>query len=120
MTKARGWFGKPMPFANGKWYPFSRHLIHPKPAYCPGEGWQIVVRESSDRGRVWSNRATVVVAPGPQAAPDACAIVDGSSYFDRATDTWHMLAQWPRAMRKAGRCATTSAAAGRRWESSRG
>jgi hypothetical protein len=88
-----GWFGKPMPFANGKWYLFNRQVIRHKSNYCPQRGLQVIVRESSDRGRTWSNPATVAAAPGPQGTPDACGIVDGSSYYDYTTNTWHMLAQ---------------------------
>ncbi len=51
-----GWFAKPMPFAGGAWYLFSRHAI-PKPSYCPGSASEVVVRTSSDEGRT-------VVEPG--------------------------------------------------------
>jgi hypothetical protein len=90
--EGEGWFGKPMPFPNSKWYLFSRQAIRRKPGYCPHHGWQVIVRESSDRGRTWSNPAIVAAAPG-QGAPDACGVVDGSSYYDRATNTWQMLTQ---------------------------
>ncbi len=86
------WFAKPMPFAGGAWYLFSRHAV-PKPSYCPGGGSEVVVRASSDEGRTWSNPGVVAAAPGSPGAPDACDIVDGSTYYDAATDTWHMLAQ---------------------------
>lgn len=90
-----GWFGKPMPFPGDKWYLFNRVWLapHEKPDYCPDPGWRVVVRESADEGRSWSNPAILVAAPGTKGAPDACGVVDGSSYYDRATNTWHMLAQ---------------------------
>jgi|GEM_PF-3187865 hypothetical protein len=91
--EGQGWFGKPMPFPGGKWYLFNRKATNRKPDYCLDQGLEVVVRESSDRGRTWSNPAAVAAAPGPQGAPDACGVVDGSSYYDRASDTWHMLAQ---------------------------
>src|SRR5579884_1550612 len=91
--EGEGWFGKPMPFPDGKWYLFSRQTIRRKPDYCPLQGWRVIVRESSDQGRTWSNPATVAAAPGLRKAPDACGIVDGSSYYDNTTNTWQMLAQ---------------------------
>ena len=86
--------GNPMPFSDGSWYLFGRNSLSDKPSYCPGpKTWEVVVRESSDRGQTWSNPAAAAAEPGPEGAPDACGIVDGSSYYDRETDTWHMLAQ---------------------------
>jgi hypothetical protein len=91
--EGEGWFGNPMPFPGDKWYLFNRRWLTEKPAYCPEPGFRITVRESSDAGRSWSDPGIVVAAPGPEATPDACGVVDGSSYYDRDTDTWHMLAQ---------------------------
>jgi len=90
-----GWFGNPMPFAGDTWYLFNRkwQTKQEKPAYCPKIGWQIVVRQSTNQGQSWSNPAVVAAAPGSQSAPDACGVVDGSSYYDHDTDTWQMLAQ---------------------------
>ncbi|MHB8528679.1 MAG: hypothetical protein ACYC8V_04095 [Caulobacteraceae bacterium] len=88
-----GWFANPMPLPDGRWYLFSRQAVRHKPSFCPADSAQVVVRVSSDRGRTWSNPAMVAAAPGGQGAPDACAIVDGSTYYDGANDTWHMLAQ---------------------------
>src|SRR5271166_541655 len=91
-----GWFGNPIPFPGDVWYLFNRkwQTKEEKPAYCPKVGWQVLVRESTDQGRSWTNNPAVVAAtPGPQSAPDACGVVDGSSYYDRDTDTWQMLAQ---------------------------
>jgi hypothetical protein len=90
-----GWFGNPMPFPGGTWYLFNRQwqTKEEKPAYCPKVGWRIVVRESTDQGRSWSNPAVLAATPRPESAPDACGVVDGSSYYDRDTNTWHMLAQ---------------------------
>jgi hypothetical protein len=89
-----GWFANPMPFPHGSWYLFSRRAID-RPSYCPQPepGLQVIVRESSDQGNTWSNPAVVVATPGPPGTPDACGIVDGSTYYDSATSTWQMLAQ---------------------------
>ena len=35
----------------------------------------------------------VAAKPGPKGSPDACGVVDGSSYYDGVMDTWQMLAQ---------------------------
>jgi hypothetical protein len=78
---------------NGKWYLFDRDRLYPKPADCPHVHTRIVVRESSDQGRTWSNPATVVASPGDSPAGDGCQILDGSSYFDRDTNTWHIIVQ---------------------------
>ena len=94
-SEGEGWFGNPMPFPGGTWYLFNRRWMtkEEKPAYCQYPGWQVLVRQSSDEGRSWSNPAVVAATPGPQTAPDACGVVDGSSYYDSGTDTWQMLAQ---------------------------
>ena len=34
-----------------------------------------------------------MAAPGDASSADACAIVDGSGFFDSETDQWHFLAQ---------------------------
>jgi hypothetical protein len=93
--EGEGWFGNPMPSLAGKWYLFNRGWLtkEQKPVYCPDPGFKIIVRESSDEGRSWSNPAVVAAAPGPVSAPDACGVTDGSSYYDEDTDTWQMLAQ---------------------------
>lgn len=94
-SEGEGWFGNPMPFPGGTWYLFNRIWLpkQEKPAYCPSPGWQVVGRESTDKGRSWSNPPVVVAVPGPPSAPDACGVVNGSTYYDRDTDTWQMLAQ---------------------------
>jgi hypothetical protein len=98
-----GWFANPMPFPDGKWYLFSHRIIG-RPSYCPQSepGLQVIVRESPDQGRTWSNPAVVAATPGPQSTPDACGIVDGSTYYDSATNTWQMLAQCLAAHNKGG------------------
>jgi hypothetical protein len=79
--------------ANGKWYVFSRiQPAGPKPTYCPHDYQEVAVRESDDQGRTWSKpvRAVQVQANRPA---DACAILDGSTYYDAPTNTWQMLTQ---------------------------
>src|SRR5208337_4682883 len=101
VREGAGWFAKPMPFADGKWYLFDHVTRLDKPSYCPGKTGDVVVRESSDEGRTWSNPAIVAAGPGPETAPDACGVVDGTTFYDGQTDTWHMLAQC-RAAQNAG------------------
>ena len=103
-NEGEGWFANPMPFPGGKWYLFDRRWMTRKetPSYCPKPGIQTVVRESADQGKTWSNPAVVAAAPGPEGAPDACAVVDGSSYYDRDSGTWQMLAQCLAAHNKGG------------------
>lgn len=83
-----GWYA----VANGRWYAFSRAPIGPKPAYCPHDHAAVHVRESADKGRSWS-KAVTAAAPGWSASGDGCAVLDGSSFYDRSTGTWHLLAQ---------------------------
>jgi len=95
-SEGEGWFANPMPFPGETWYLFNRRwwpTKDEKPTYCPDAGWQVLVRESTDEGRSWSNPAVVAATLGPQTAPDACGVVDGSTYYDHDTDTWQMLAQ---------------------------
>ncbi|MGH7045883.1 MAG: sialidase family protein [Stellaceae bacterium] len=101
-NEGQGWFASPMPFPNGAWYLFDRERLTQTPAYCLERAVRIVVRESLDAGASWSNPAVVVATPGAADAPDACAVVDGSSYYDAATDTWQMLAQCLAAHHKGG------------------
>jgi len=93
--EGEGWLGNPMPFPGGAWYLFNRGWLTraEKPGYCSEPGFRVFVRESTDEGRSWSSPAAVAAAPGPESAPDACGTADGSSYYDRDTDTWHMLTQ---------------------------
>ena len=77
---------------NGTWYAFSR-ADHPRPAaVCPTNHMKVVVRESGDKGATWS--APVDVArPGDSGGGDGCAVLDGSSFYDSESGTWHLLAQ---------------------------
>ncbi len=78
----------------GIWYIFNRDWFLPIPSYCgAGPHWRVVVRDSTDQGRTWSDPAIVVATPDAGNPGDGCTIVDGSSYFDRDTNTWHMLTQ---------------------------
>jgi len=102
-SEGEGWFANPMPFPGGTWYLFNRRWLtkKEKPIYCPDPGWQVLVRESTDQGRTWSNPPVLTAVPGPESAPDACGTADGSTYYDRETDSWQMLTQC-RAAKNAG------------------
>ena len=78
---------------DGKWYIFNRVGKPPKPRYCPHDYLGIIARESSDHGKTWSNPPAVLVEPGPDMTGAECAAVDGSTYFDPGTHTWHLLSQ---------------------------
>lgn len=88
-TESSGWIA----VRNGKWYLFNRRTPQgPKPDYCPTIHYEIVVRESGDRGKTWSS-PQIAAHPTSNRASDACAIVDGSSYYDSKANIWHMLTQ---------------------------
>jgi hypothetical protein len=77
---------------DGKWYLFSRDKpSDQRPSYCPNSYYEVSVRESTDQGRHWS--APQVAAAHSSESADACTIVDGMSFYDAETDTWHILAQ---------------------------
>jgi hypothetical protein len=78
---------------DGKWYIFNRQVIPSKPPYCPNSHARVVVRESSDHGRTWSNPPVVVADPSNGNPGDGCTILDGSSYYDHQTNTWQLIAQ---------------------------
>lgn len=63
-----GWYA----VANGRWYAFSRSVITARPAYCPHDSVEVLVSESRDKGRTWSNPVTAV-SPGASAAGDGHA-----------------------------------------------
>lgn len=77
---------------SGIWYAFNRAVIVDPSSECPSTHMQIVVRESRDQGRSWSD-AAVAAAPGDSPNGDGCAVLDGSSYFDATAGIWHLLAQ---------------------------
>lgn len=83
-----GWYS----VSAGTWYAFSRVVPANKPAGCGRDVTQVVVNESKDQGKTWS-RSVVAAVPGSSSAGDACAILDGSSFYDQQSNTWHMLAQ---------------------------
>ncbi|MET3763019.1 hypothetical protein [Sphingomonas sp. UYEF23] len=74
------------------WYAFSRAYLNTPNPTCPGDNTRVVVRESKNHGKTWS-KPTSIVDPGASPAGDGCAILDGSSFYDLPTRTWHMLAQ---------------------------
>lgn len=76
----------------GTWYAFNRAGVARRNSACPDDNMQTVVRASSDEGATWTALA-VVAAPGDSKHGDGCAILDGASIYDAASDTWHMLAQ---------------------------
>jgi hypothetical protein len=76
----------------GVWYAFNRVSMADPNGRCPSTHMQIVVRESRDQGRSWSD-ARVAAAPGDSVHGDGCAVLDGGGIFDEATGTWHLLAQ---------------------------
>jgi len=79
--------------SGGKWYIFSRiQPAGPKSPNCPGDYREIGVRESADQGKTWSDPVHAVTVDSSRPV-DACAILDGSSYYDAPTNTWHILAQ---------------------------
>jgi hypothetical protein len=78
---------------NGKWYIFNRQTIRPIPRYCPRNYAGIIERESSDQGKTWSNPPVVVASPSPDNPGAGCTILDGSTYFDPAAGTWHLISQ---------------------------
>jgi len=83
-----GWFA----VHDGHWYVFNRAPALTANSACPQDHTRVVIRESNDRGRSWS-APTTAVAPGASPVGDLCAVLDGSSFYDRDTNTWHMLAQ---------------------------
>jgi hypothetical protein len=83
-----GWYA----VADGRWYAFSRTVIPRREARCASDHTQVVVSESRDQGRSWS-APVVAAAPASSRAGDGCAILDGSTFYDRSDGTWHMLAQ---------------------------
>ncbi len=85
---AAGWYA----VAGGRWYAFSRKVIFDRPAYCANDHTQVIVSESRDKGRTWST-PVVAASPGASAKGDGCTVLDGSTFHDRASGTWHMLAQ---------------------------
>lgn len=76
------------------WYLFYReYQYNTTPSYCESviDLFRIVVRQSEDQGRSWSE-ASIVAEPVPN-TPSECALVDGSAMYDSETNTWHYLSQ---------------------------
>ena len=87
-SESAGWFI----VRNGIWYVFNRAYLNRKVNYCPLDYARIVVRQSIDKGKSWS-KPVVAVEPGGSPGGDDCNALDGSTYFDQATNTWHILSQ---------------------------
>lgn len=87
-AESSSWFAA----QGGTWYAFNRVTVPGRSPFCPSNHTQVVVRASNDKGKTWS-AAAVAVQPGMSSRGDGCAVLDGSSYYDAANDTWHMLAQ---------------------------
>lgn len=83
-----GWYTA----SGGRWYAFSRSVIANRSANCPLDHTEVMVSESRDKGRTWST-PLVAASPGTSAAGDGCAILDGSTFHDQSSGTWHLLAQ---------------------------
>lgn len=83
-----GWYT----VADGRWFAFGRLVPLNRPSYCPNDHTEVIVTESRDKGRTWSAPVTAV-SPGASTSGDGCAILDGSTFYDGTTGTWHMLAQ---------------------------
>ena len=77
---------------HGVWFAFSRANAARPASLCKNDHMQVVVRESRDKGRSWSS-PVVAASPGISREGDGCAILDGSSFYDQASGTWHLLAQ---------------------------
>ena len=87
-SESAGWFA----VRKGVWYVFNRAYLNRKVDYCPLDYARIVVRQSRDQGKSWS-KPIVAVEPGDSPGGDDCNALDGSTYFDQATHTWHILSQ---------------------------
>lgn len=87
-SESAGWFA----VRNGVWYVFNRAYLNKKVDYCPLDYARIVVRQSKDHGKSWSDPVTAV-DPGDSPGGDDCNALDGSTYFDSGTDSWHILSQ---------------------------
>ncbi|MDI1295854.1 MAG: sialidase family protein [bacterium] len=86
--ESAGWFT----VRDGVWYAFNRAYINAKVDYCSLDHTRVVVRESRDDGKSWS-KPVVAIEPGDSRMGDECSALDGSSYYDAPTGTWHILAQ---------------------------
>ncbi|WP_294137536.1 hypothetical protein [Sphingobium sp.] len=87
-SESAGWFA----VRNGIWYVFNRAYLTRKVDYCPLDYAKIVVHQSTDQGKSWSE-PVVAVEPGDSPGGDDCNALDGSTYFDQTTGTWHILSQ---------------------------
>jgi hypothetical protein len=72
--------------------PYNSPSPGPRPAFCPNSYYQVVVRASTDQGKTWSE-PHVAATPLSGRQADGCTILDGSTYFEATTGTWHMLTQ---------------------------
>jgi hypothetical protein len=72
------------------WYLFNRGRVG---GTCPDGEFRVgvQVRESTDRGRTWSE-PSMVIPPAP-GTPWSCAATDGDAMYDRARGVWRYLFQ---------------------------
>jgi hypothetical protein len=77
---------------DGKWFIFNRRRLVTK-SYCGRYYAGVVARESSDQGKTWSNPPVTLINPSPDTPSSGCEVLDGSTFFDPRTHTWHLLAQ---------------------------
>jgi len=85
--------GNHIEVVDGVWYMFSRKVLWGvKPSYCNiNENLTIEVRKSTDQGFTWSQPVNLLEnTPG---TAWECIATDGDVYFDRETNTWHLLFQ---------------------------
>lgn len=87
-AESSSWFAA----KDGVWYVFNRVTVRPSLPACAHDHTRVVVRESRDKGKSWSP-AEIAVEPGASPKGDGCAILDGSTIYDPASNSWHMLAQ---------------------------
>lgn len=84
----------------GIWYLYDRKPLHLPVSTVPdmckrGEDttWGITVRESHDKGLTWSDEKFIVKPTLNPNSADACQVLDGATFFDSETGTWHIWAQ---------------------------
>jgi hypothetical protein len=76
---------------NGVWYLFTRQYETRQLNYSCSNYAYLVVRNSTDQGKTWSSRVTVV-APEPSKSNE-CFSGDGSFFYDDQTATWQAVFQ---------------------------
>jgi hypothetical protein len=83
----------------GVWYYFSREWLPPQgtPNFCRLNNQTlaigIAVQTSRDQGRSWSEKRMVVRPSLVRGSPDACSVVDGTTFFNAEARQWQILSQ---------------------------